>query len=89
MVVIMPTIAKLSGITIRMNPKGKEHNPPHVHVIYENQEISFDIVHLVSRGWNFPKKQFEIAKSFIYLHREELLKMWDTQEFRLIENKEK
>ena len=85
---LMPTIARFSGIVIRMNPKGKEHNPPHVHVQYDNYEITFDIVNMISRGWGFPKKQFKQSEKFIRLHTQELLDMWETQNFHLIENKE-
>ena len=85
---LMPTIARFSGIVIRMNPKGKEHNPPHVHVQYDNYEITFDIVNMISRGWWFLKKQFKQSEKFIRSHAQELIEMWDTQNFRLIESKE-
>lgn len=83
----MPTIARFSGISIRMNPKGKEHNPPHVHVIYENHEISINIENHISRGFGFPNKQHIMALRFIMLFEKQLLDMWDTQVFCLIDYK--
>ena len=32
----MPVISRFHGITIKMYLRQKEHNPPHIHAIYEN-----------------------------------------------------
>ena len=39
----MPTISMFYGILIRMYLGKKEHNPPHVHAIYQNDKAIFDI----------------------------------------------
>ena len=39
----MPTISKFYGIIILMHLTQKEHNPPHIHAIYGEQEATFFI----------------------------------------------
>lgn len=39
----MPTISMFFGIVIRMYFAPKEHNPPHIHVYYQDYSASFGI----------------------------------------------
>jgi hypothetical protein len=39
----MPTIAMFFGIIIRMYYAPKEHNPPHIHVFYQDSKAVIDI----------------------------------------------
>jgi len=39
----MGTISMFYGILIRMYLGKKEHNPPHIHAIYQNKKAIFDI----------------------------------------------
>ena len=39
----MPTLSRFYGIIIRMYFVQKEHNPPHVHVIYQDETFSITI----------------------------------------------
>lgn len=39
----MPTISTFYGITIMINLRDKEHNPPHVHAFYGDETGSFFI----------------------------------------------
>jgi hypothetical protein len=39
----MPTISMFFGILIRMYLGKKEHNPPHIHAIYQKKKAIFDI----------------------------------------------
>ena len=39
----MPVISKFYGITIRMYFQQSEHNPPHIHAIYGEQEAAISI----------------------------------------------
>jgi len=39
----MPTISMFFGIVIRMYYAPKEHNPPHIHAVYQGSEAVFAI----------------------------------------------
>ncbi len=39
----MPTISMFFGILIRMYYAPKEHNPPHIHVYFQNYKATFSI----------------------------------------------
>lgn len=39
----MPTISMFFGIIIRMYYAPKEHNPPHIHVYYQDQTAVIEI----------------------------------------------
>ena len=65
----------------------KEHNPPHVHVIYQDETFSISIKELeIIDGEVRPSSRaLSMVKEWIELHREELLAMWESQEFHSIE----
>lgn len=83
----MPTLARFYGIIIRMYFLPKEHNPPHVHVIYGEDTFSITIKDLrVLEGQLDPTPRvLAMVKEWILLHQDELLKMWDTQELHELE----
>ena len=64
----MPVISRFYGIIIKMYFQQSEHNPPHFHAVYGEYMGAFDIKALV-REWAIH-------------HKEDLLKIWDTQEFK-------
>lgn len=39
----MPVIARFYGMTVKMYLLGKEHNPPHFHVVYGDYNGVIDI----------------------------------------------
>lgn len=39
----MPTISRFFGIVIEMRRRMKEHNPPHIHAIYNEYEAEIDL----------------------------------------------
>ena len=39
----MPTISMFFGVIVRMYCGKREHNPPHVHVYYQDFKAIFDI----------------------------------------------
>ena len=65
----------------------KEHNPPHVHVIYQETTFSLTIkdLKIIDGEINPPARVLAMAKEWVTLHQKELLEMWETQEFRKIE----
>ena len=83
----MPTLSKFYGIIIRMYFLGKEHNPPHVHVIYQDETFSITIKDLtiISGESNPSARALEMVKEWIVIHRDELLNMWETQDIHEIE----
>ncbi len=81
----MPTLCRFYGLIIRMYLKRKEHNPPHVHVIYGEDYAAIKIANgAVIEGY-LPPKALALAKEWIQLNKKALIHMWDTQEFIKLE----
>ena len=60
----------------------KEHNPPHIHAIYGDDVAAITISDgQVLEGY-LPGKALEMVREWIELHKEELLAIWNTQEFK-------
>lgn len=81
----MPTLARFYGIVIRMYFLGSEHNPPHVHAIYGEDTAAFDIKTGKIIDGHLPARAADMVREWIGIHRSELIKIWETQEFRKIE----
>lgn len=78
----MPTISSFYGVIILMYPKGKEHNPPHIHAI----TAEFSAPFLIKTGemmgdGDFPKRARAMVKEFILIYQKELLEMWETEQY--------
>jgi len=73
----MPTISLFFGIIIRMYLGTKEHNPPHIHAIYQNYQASFAIDSTEIIDGDFPIKQKRLVKAWIELHRDDLVADWN------------
>lgn len=65
----------------------REHNPPHVHVIYQDETFSITISDLrIIDGETKPSSRaLEMVKEWIEINKDELLKMWETQEIHELE----
>ena len=81
----MPTLARFYGIVIRMYFLGSEHNPPHVHAIYGEDTAAFDIKSGEVIDGSLPARAAGMVREWIDLHRTELFKMWETQEFKKLD----
>ncbi len=70
------------GILILMHLTRKEHCPPHIHAYYGEYDASF----LIETGelfeGKFPTKGQGLVKSFIEKYRDELIDMWNTEQYR-------
>ena len=77
----MPTIAKFYGIVILMHPRGKEHNPPHLHAYYGVYKASVALHNAKIFQGNLPPKAEQLVIEFTLKHQTELLTMWETQNF--------
>ena len=78
----MPIIARFYGLIIKMYFQQSEHNPPHFHVSYGEHEGVVEINTLKIIDGHLPKKALEMTKEWAEQYKEELLNIWNTQEFR-------
>ena len=58
-----------------------EHNPPHFHAIYGDNVAAVSIKDGKILDGYLPKKALEMVLEWNELHKNELLKIWETQEF--------
>lgn len=65
--------------------RGSEHNPPHLHAIYGEYLGIFDIKNGELLAGDLPKNARRLVQEWIKLHSDELLNIWETQDFRHIE----
>jgi len=84
----MPVLARFYGIVIRMYFLGAEHNPPHIHAIYGDDTAALDIRTGEMLDGNLPPRAAALVREWMSLHAEELLRMWETQEFNKIDSLE-
>lgn len=80
----MPVIARFYGLIIKMFLLGSEHNPPHIHAIYGEYSALFDIQTLQMIEGDLPARAEAMVKEWISLYKDDLLKMWETQEFKTL-----
>lgn len=61
-----------------------EHNPPHVHALY-GEDMAAVIIQTgeVLEG-HLPPKALSMVREWVKIHQNELLRMWETQEFESI-----
>lgn len=81
----MPTLARFYGIVIRMYFLGSEHNPPHIHAIYGEDTAAFDIRTGAILDGDLPKRAADMVREWIAINEDDLLTMWETQEFKKLE----
>lgn len=79
----MPVISEFYGLSIRIYYK--EHNPPHIHVGYGEYSLAIRIDNLDIIEGNLPIRALKMVKEWIKIHQNELIKMWNTKEFKKIE----
>ena len=78
----MPILARFYGIIIKMFFLGKEHNPPHIHVAYGEFNAIVDIVTIEIIEGDLPKRAADMAIEWTKIHQNELLEIWDSQNFK-------
>lgn len=78
----MPVLSRFYGIIIRMYFLQKEHNPPHIHAIYGENMAAITITDGRVLEGELPGKALEMVREWISIHKEELLSIWETQEFK-------
>lgn len=78
----MPVISRFYGIVIRMYFLQSEHNPPHIHAIYNDDVAAIDFMTGTVLEGHLPSKAMNMVQEWIGIHREELKTIWETQEFK-------
>ena len=80
----MPTLSMFFGIIIRMYYAPKEHNPPHIHVYFQDFTAVINIYTFDIIEGTIPTKQLRLVLAWMEIHKDELLADW-----KLCQNGEK
>ena len=75
----MPEICRFYGIIIKMFFKPKEHEPAHIHAIYNEYVGIFDIHSLEMIDGDLPQKAQDLVKEWLKDNYKSLIQMWKTQ----------
>jgi hypothetical protein len=70
----MPVISRFFGITIAI--LYRDHDPPHFHAIYGDQEVMVRIHDGQVMG-RFPPRALGLVSEWLMLHRDEILANWE------------
>ena len=80
----MPLLSSFYGIIIKMYFQQSEHNPPHIHAIYGEYTGSINIKSGELIEGDLPDRALRLIQEWLSIHKEELLDIWNTQEFKKI-----
>ena len=80
----MPVLSRFYGIVIRMYFQQAEHNAPHFHALYADDMAAVDIQTGEVLEGHLPPKALALVREWSDLHKEELLQMWRTQQFKAL-----
>ncbi len=76
----MPVIARFYGILIKMY--FREHGVPHFHAIYGEFNGVFEVSTLDMLEGDLPARAQRLVRDWAGQYKEELLRMWETQEYK-------
>ena len=72
----MPIISQFYGILIYLYKEiGGHHNEPHIHIKYNEYEMSITLDEKIIAG-ELPVKQKKMLEAWIEIHKEELKAAW-------------
>lgn len=80
----MPVLSRFYGIVIRMYFLQSEHNPPHIHAIYNEDVAAIDFMTGKVLEGHLSNKALAMVQEWIAQHRDTLMEIWKTQEFKAI-----
>ena len=80
----MPILSNFYGIFIKMYFQQIEHNPPHIHAIYDEYVGVINIHTGQLIEGDLPSRALRLVQKWLLLHKKELLSIWDTQNFKRI-----
>ena len=73
----MPELSRFFNIVVRMlYADNRQHNKPHVHVLFAEHEASVGIDGELLAG-SLPVKQMRILSAWLAIHEEELYAAWN------------
>ena len=75
----MPEICRFYGIIIKMFFKPKEHEPAHIHAIYNEYVGIFDINTFEMIDGDLPNKAQSLVREWLQTNYAQLIEMWNTQ----------
>ncbi|MCQ2350452.1 MAG: DUF4160 domain-containing protein [Paludibacteraceae bacterium] len=75
----MPEISRFYGIIIKMFFKPKEHEPAHIHALYDEYVGIFNIETLDMIDGDLPQRAQQLVKEWMSLNKEQLKDMWQKQ----------
>ncbi len=78
----MPVVARFYGVIIKMYFSQREHGMPHFHAMYAEYNGVFDIRSLEMFEGDLPGRAQRLVKEWGSQHQQELLRMWETNEFK-------
>lgn len=78
----VPVITKFYGIVIKMYFSQSEHNPPHLHAIYGEYVGAIDIQTGKMLEGDLPNKALLMVQEWTKQYQEDLLTIWNTQQFK-------
>ncbi len=73
----MPTLSMFYGIIVRMYFAPAEHHPPHIHVYYQDDKASINILNFELMNGNLPSKQSKMIIAWMAIHQDELMANWN------------
>lgn len=82
----MPVISRFYGIVIKMY--FNDHMPPHFHAIYGECVGMIDINSIQMIEGDLPTRAKRLVIEWASLHKEELIEMWNSKEFKQLEGLE-
>jgi hypothetical protein len=78
----MPVIARFYGILIKMYFSQSEHGVPHFHAVYGEFNGVFAIETLEMIEGDLPSRSQKLVKEWGAQYKNELLSMWQNNEFK-------
>ena len=78
----MPVLSRFYGIVIRMYFQQAEHNPPHIHALYGDDMAAIEIQTGNVLEGDLPPKALAMVQEWVGIYRNDLLRIWETQEFK-------
>lgn len=80
----MPILSRFYGISIKMYFQQSEHNPPHIHAIYGEYIGAIGIQTGELIEGDLPLRALKLVQEWLKVHKEEILKIWNTQQFKKV-----
>jgi hypothetical protein len=78
----MPEISRFFGMIVKMFFLGGEHNPPHIHITYNEYVGIIDIQTIQMIEGDLPPRALKLVKEWVNEYQKELLEMWNMQVFK-------